>query len=87
MLVDEHTMECKAFLFFGAAPGEPLPSISDFKVARHTRKNNSGKGERPNVREIRRTRFQKLVDIADVYQTLFGEPNSVTSNCEVIPSS
>lgn len=87
MLVDEHSMECKGFLFFGAAPGQPLPSISDFKVARHTRKNNSGKGERPNVREIRRTQFRKLVDIADVYRTLFGESTPVTMDCEAIPSS
>lgn len=85
MLVDESSMACNTFLFFGAAPGEPLPSIFDFKFARHTRKNNSGNSERPNVREIRRSQFRKLVNIADVYQALFGEKNDVASNGEATP--
>jgi hypothetical protein len=77
MLVDEGSMECNTFLFFGGAPGEPLPSIFDLKIARHTRKNSSGNGERPNVREIRRSQFRRLVGVADVYQMLFGETSSI----------
>lgn len=72
MLVDENRMESTSYLFFGANPGEPLPPIADFKVARHTRANKNGKSERPNVREVRRSRFRTLTGIPQLYETLFG---------------
>jgi len=72
MLVDENRMECSSYLFFGAGPSEPLPPIADFKVAKHTRANKTGKSERANVREVPRSRFSTLTGIPHLYETLFG---------------
>lgn len=71
MLVDENLMECSSYLFFGAGPGEPLPPIEAFKVAKHPRSNKAGKSERPNIREVPRSRFRTLTDIPHLYETLF----------------
>jgi len=64
------------FYWFGAAPGERLPDITDirsFKVAKQTRANSQGtKGERPNVRMVPLSKFQKLDKIEDVIECLFG---------------
>ncbi len=61
------------FYWFGAAPGERLPDIRSFKVAKQTRANSQGtKGERPNVRMVPLSKFQKLDKIEDVIECLFG---------------
>lgn len=72
ILVDETHLECSSYLFFGAGPGEPLPPIMDFKIARHTRASKNGRSERPNVREVRRSQFRVLTGISHLYETLFG---------------
>ena len=82
MLVDENLMECSRYLFFGAGPGEPLPPIVDFKVAKHARSNKTGKSERPNVREVRRSRFSILTDIPHLYETLFGISSHAATQLE-----
>jgi hypothetical protein len=69
--VDDNLMECLSYLFFGAGPVEPLAPIVDFKVAKHARANKTGKSERPNVREVRRSRFSILTGIPHLYETLF----------------
>lgn len=83
MLVDENCMECSSYLFFGAGPGEPLPSIADFKVAKHARANKTGKSERPNVREVRRSRFSILTGIPHLYETLFGISSHAAAQSEL----
>lgn len=82
MLVDEKCMECSSYLFFGAGPGEPLPPIADFKVAKHTRANKTGKSERPNVREVPRSCFSTLTSIPHLYETLFGSSSHAATQPE-----
>lgn len=61
------------FLFFGGLPGEPLPSLEFFKVAKHTKANSLGiKAERPNIRVIQKSRFQIIKTIEELFTALFG---------------
>lgn len=62
-----------SFLWFGGAPGEPLPDLSKFRVARHTKGNAEGtKSERPNHRVVPRGRFEVLASLDTVLERLFG---------------
>jgi hypothetical protein len=48
---NERTLVLGPFLFFGGAAGEPLPYLSDLRVARHTKGDAQGiKAERPDIR-------------------------------------
>jgi hypothetical protein len=50
---DPETLELGPFCWFGGEPGKPLPDISTFPIARHTKGNAKGmKSGRPNIREI-----------------------------------
>lgn len=70
---DRATMKLGPFLFFGAAPGLPLPSLDAFKVAKHTKGNKDGvKMARPNLRVVRMSQFRKVADIPTLYVLLFG---------------
>jgi len=70
---NEVTLELGPFLFFGAQPGEPLPSLEGTKTARHTKGDQDGyKAERPNIREINKGQFAKHENITSLYATLFG---------------
>lgn len=61
------------FLWFGGAPGGPLPDISLFRVAKHTKGNAEGvKLERPQHRVVPRSKFDTLRSIDDVVGRLFG---------------
>lgn len=67
------TLDLGPFYWFGAEPGKPLPSICDFKVAKHNKGNSTGqKLERPNIRVLRRSAFSKLSTIEEVIFHLFG---------------
>lgn len=69
---DPETLKLGPFLFFGAAAGEPLPDLSAFKVAKHTKGDASGhKAERANIRKINKGAFTQIADISQLYQTLF----------------
>lgn len=71
---DAKTLELGPFAFFGGAPGEPLPDVLGMKVGRHTKGNAQGvKAERPNIRDLPLSRFEKLSDIDAVVAKLFGE--------------
>ena len=62
------------FLFFGGAPGEPLPNLANFKSAKHTKGNADGiKAVRPNVKEIPHSAFSKATTVEQLYQLLFGK--------------
>lgn len=62
------------FLWFGGAPGEPLPNIKEFKVARHTRANAKGiKKERPNQRSIPKSKFESIDTFDELVTRMFGE--------------
>ena len=69
---DAKTLELGPFAFFGGEPGEPLPDVSGMKVGRHTKGNAQGvKAERPNIRDLPLSRFEKLPDIDAVVAKLF----------------
>src|SRR3546814_5036860 len=49
------------YLWFGAGPGESLPDISAFAVAKHSKGTAQGeKNARPGHRKVRITRFEKV---------------------------
>ena len=67
-------LELETYLWFGGAPGQPLPNITAMKVAKHTKANVLGvKTERPDHRVIRRSQFEKLDSLDAVLQRLFGK--------------
>lgn len=66
------TLELGPFLFFGGKASEPLPDISQFKVAKHTKGNADGvKAERPNIRIVNKGDFKKYTSIDNLYNALF----------------
>ncbi len=70
---DPATLELGPFLFFGGAPGKPMPSLSGLPVAKHAKGNAEGvKLERPNLRVLPRARFSVLDSIPSLYIALFG---------------
>ena len=71
--VDEDTLELGPFLYFGGVPGEPLPDIDSFKVAKHTKGNAKGeKAERPSVRVVNKGEFSRLASVEELWDALFG---------------
>jgi len=61
------------YLFFGNAPGEPLPSLETFKIAKHTKGNAKGfKKERPLIRQVPKSKFIELSGINELLGKLFG---------------
>jgi hypothetical protein len=70
---DPKTVQLGPFLWFGGAPGEPIPDIKEFKVAKHTRANAQGvKKERPNQRSIPKSKFENIPDFEALVTKLFG---------------
>lgn len=69
---DEETLDLGPFLFFGGKAGEPLPSISGLNIAKHTKGNAEGlKAERPEIREIPKSRFRRVSSTTEIYDELF----------------
>ena len=67
------TLELGPFLWFGGAPGQRLPDISGFEVAKHTKGNAEGvKTERPNLRVVPRKLFDRVDSIQELVERLFG---------------
>ena len=61
------------YLYFGDAPGKPLPSLQTFKIAKHTKGNAQGvKKERPLIRRIPKNKFIELSGINELLEKLFG---------------
>jgi hypothetical protein len=66
-------LEFESWLWFGGAPGQPLPDLRAMKVARHAKANADGvKLERPNQRVIPRSAFKPLASLDAVLEQLFG---------------
>jgi hypothetical protein len=62
-----------SYLFFGGRPGERMTDIRAFKVAKHTKHNSKAmRTQRPNIREVGKSRFEKLATISEVVARLFG---------------
>jgi len=69
---DKNNLNLGPFLFFGGKPGEPLPDMSNLKVAKHTKGDADGyKAERPNIRTINKGTFTTYSTIEDLYHALF----------------
>ena len=70
---DENTLELGPFYYYGAAPGQPLPSLDEAKVAHHTKGNQDGfKAKRPNIRQLNKGKFTKYESVEELYKALFG---------------
>lgn len=69
---DERTLELGPFLLFAGRAGEPLPSLSGFRVGKHTKANAEGrKTERPFIRVIPKGRFRRIDTIDALFSALF----------------
>jgi len=73
MLFEPQTLELGPFLWFGAPPGQPLPDLRRYPIAKHTKGNAQGiKLQRPNLRVIPRSAFETAATVADLAERLFG---------------
>lgn len=70
---DPKTIKLGPFYWFGGAPGEPLPDITNFKKAKHEKGNAQGvKAERQNSYVVNKGKFEKLETLDELMQKLFG---------------
>ncbi|MBF8791684.1 hypothetical protein IRZ70_02550 [Pseudomonas monteilii] len=70
---NNETLELGPYYFFGASPGYPLPSLENLKIAKHTKGDAGGvKAERPSIRVLNKSQFEKLNTINELYGNLFG---------------
>jgi len=61
------------FRWLGGVPGEPLPDISELKLAKQARANAQGvKAEKPNFRRLPASKFDRLTGIDDLLDRLFS---------------
>jgi hypothetical protein len=61
-----------SYLFFGGAPGETLPSLDSFPIAKHTKGDSTGKkNARPAIRLVPKSRFAKIATVRELVATLF----------------
>jgi len=66
-------LEFDSWLWFGNAPGQPLPDLREMKVAKHAKANAAGvKLERSNQRVVPRSAFTPLASLDAVLEQLFG---------------
>jgi hypothetical protein len=73
IVFDADTLKLGPFLWFGAPPGQPLPTLADFPVAHHVKGNRAGKkAPRPNLRVVGRRHFEEMPNIDSVAVALFG---------------
>ena len=72
MFYDPEEFTIQKYLFLGAIPGEPLPSLSGFKTARRTTPTRSGnKPERPRIRKVPRSAFRLIQTTEELLKELF----------------
>ncbi len=75
IVVSPKKLEFKSYLWFGGAPGEPLPDITGLKVAKAAKADAKGiKHEKPGHRIIPRGRFEPLAGLDRVLNKLFDLP-------------
>lgn len=81
MLFDPDTLDLGPFYWYGGPPGERLPDVAGFKTARHTKGNAQGaKAERPNMRVLPLSAFEKVPNIEGIAARLFGKILSVNED-------
>jgi hypothetical protein len=70
---DPKTLALGPFFWFGGEAGLPLPDISGFQIAKHTKANAQGvKLERPRIRAIPKGKFRRIDSVEELYYNLFG---------------
>jgi hypothetical protein len=70
---DKDSLNLGPYLYFGGPPGEPLPSLMAYKVAKHTKGNAQGvKAQRPNIRTVPNSAFARIDTIQQLYSEPFG---------------
>ena len=73
VMFDPGTMQIGAFRWFGGKSGEPLPDITGFPVAKHTKGNAEGeRADRKNIRVLNKGKFVEIKSIVGVIEKLFG---------------
>jgi hypothetical protein len=61
------------YRFFGGGPGDPLPPLDGFRVARHVKGNAQGiKAERPAIRWVPKGQFEEFADVGALLERMFG---------------
>lgn len=77
---DPDTLIHTGYLWFGGAPGTPLPHISD-RIAKHTKGDREGtKAERHGIRVINKGQFKRVESISWLADILFGDSSSQRKN-------
>jgi hypothetical protein len=75
LIFNPDTLQLGPFLWFGNAPLKSLPDLSSFKVAKHSKGNAEGiKLDRPNLRIVTKSKFERIEGIEDLVLKLFGPP-------------
>ena len=73
MWFDQETLDLGPFLFFGGPPGQQLPDLALMKIGKHTKTNAQGvKAERPNIRTVPLSKFERVDTIELPVTRLFG---------------
>ena len=81
LLCDPVTLELGPFLWFGGRPGMRLPDLGHFRIARHTKGNAQGvKLPRPKLRIVPRSAFERVADVGELSERLFGAPPKAVQN-------
>ena len=71
---DAQTLNLGPFYWFGGAPNKPLPDLSAFPIAKHTKGNAQGvKNLRSNIRVVPLSAFVSVPSIPQLAAKLFGE--------------
>ena len=61
------------FRWFGGAPGDALPNVSELKLAKQARANAQGvKADKPNFRRLPASQFVRLATVDDLLDKLFS---------------
>ena len=77
---DPATLAITGYRWFGDEPGAPLPDLGN-KVTRHTRGNQDGeKAERPALRNLAKSQFERLEGLDELADRLFGPRRSVATS-------
>ncbi|MFK0684901.1 hypothetical protein SD208_11330 [Ochrobactrum sp. BD67] len=72
-IVVTRDLQLVSYLWLGGLPGESIADFSNFTIAKHVKANAKGiKREGPNHRKISSKKFQKLSNIDQVIEKLFG---------------
>lgn len=70
---ERETLELGPFLWFGSAPSSPLPGITRYPLAKHTKGNAQGvKAVRPGLRSVPRSAFERVSSVPVIVEKLFG---------------